>query len=774
MPVMERLSDEDLRSRLQRQNYAVPPITTSTRSVLLKKLAQLEASQPARSPVRASPPPRSRAQRNSSRLLEYSSAEDDGPVAPARPQRRTSHSSRNQAHSTRLINGSRGGTPQPPGPRAPATPNGRTPGLIHYSEDEEDEVAYDEGGPEDKLVFDAPGHEEEEESDEVDEEEEEEDESEDDGEDEDDDRMDFGVQTSPGLDSTMENSTLNSNGIHYRRNRFAASTPLTPPRSTATFMPASANPSYSLVSPALRRTIASNSQDFGSLGEALSSLPPSSAPSNNSHPHHNRSGASSNGSIVSQAARSNKSLLERSKREASSHVSKLIIGGVLLFFLLLVFKYVNLRPTPNLADHIPVCGLDSGLQVCVEPYDKDYVVKLFQDIQELLEEQSIDYLCRNATHTRALSYQALADKLKATSNRSDLEKMLLHLVVILVEKPNWGIQLLDGQGNAVSSVNDLQQLVLSSPRLDWSCWLAKNLALLWSMVAIAGVYVLWCGIVGGSVYALYKLCIWRKERQLQENQEVFELVEQVLSLLVAQHQMVARSHGPGSARPWVAVNHIRDQLIPPQEREKKRRKRIWSQVVKYINDSESRVRVDVQKIFSEEHAVWQWLPDLQWSPMNQHGPNPYVTPHTMAPPTSFVHTPVSSASPQWQGSAFTVLNRNVASPAVAPTPCVKVRHMFDSTLQKSGPGWVWQVKQEILRRCAAQAKILHIGVDIDNQEGCVYVKCGSTEDAGSVFKTLHGQWYRGHLVTVKYLREERYHDRYPDARYQKHPLKAQT
>ena len=35
-----------------------------------------------------------------------------------------------------------------------------------------------------------------------------------------------------------------------------------------------------------------------------------------------------------------------------------------------------------------------------------------------------------------------------------------------------------------------------------------------------------------------------------------------------------------------------------------------------------------------------------------------------------------------------------------------------------------------------------------------------------------GQWYRSNLVTVKYLREERYHERFPDSVHQRMPLRA--
>jgi len=73
------------------------------------------------------------------------------------------------------------------------------------------------------------------------------------------------------------------------------------------------------------------------------------------------------------------------------------------------------------------------------------------------------------------------------------------------------------------------------------------------------------------------------------------------------------------------------------------------------------------------------------------------------------------------------------------------------------------VKEEILRRCA-EAAILHIAVDTQSEEGTVYIKTAGMEDAGKVFRCLHGQWYRGQLVTAKYLRLERYHERFPDAK----------
>jgi len=81
-----------------------------------------------------------------------------------------------------------------------------------------------------------------------------------------------------------------------------------------------------------------------------------------------------------------------------------------------------------------------------------------------------------------------------------------------------------------------------------------------------------------------------------------------------------------------------------------------------------------------------------------------------------------------------------------------------------------------LRRCGAiRSNVLHVAVDTESgDEGIVYVKCASNVDAGKAFGAFHGQWFRGQLVTAKYLREERYHERFPDARAHSSPLRTWT
>lgn len=88
-----------------------------------------------------------------------------------------------------------------------------------------------------------------------------------------------------------------------------------------------------------------------------------------------------------------------------------------------------------------------------------------------------------------------------------------------------------------------------------------------------------------------------------------------------------------------------------------------------------------------------------------------------------------------------------------------------------GDQWHLAIQEAILEKCSDNDGIVHIAVDKNSREGCVYVKCLSPEYAGKAFKALHGSWFDGKLVTVKYLRLDRYHHRFPQALTCNTPLK---
>jgi len=769
MPVTARISDAELRQRLEEHSYNVPPITDTTRAILIKKLTQLDQQrQKQLVGDRQKQGVAGRKQGAVYTALDYSSAEDeDFPPPQANSTRRSIVGGRMPNTQTTARNRntrgnrqfSRGGTPvgQAGQSQGVAQNNRRNVSLMTHSEEEGSDEE-EEDDEEEEICGDG-------------------DEEDEDSEEEND--MGNGVDNvdlseSPGIlsfrgqrftstpSSSPEYHRSNGGGGAFAGGRFASS------GSTST------SPTYSIMSPHLRK----NLNSFGSLNEALSTLPGGPKPGRSSPGYSVTTSPSTLVTQVNTSRHNTSSFREEDKRTCNSMlISSLIIVSAVLFFLFIAYQYVTLKPGEQ-AHRIPLCRPDVPEDIprvtCVPKDQLNSTASLYGHVVKLLQEHSQEQLCVRGSTDLGMGLEQVEQHLSHVSGMTgpQLEEHLQNLLLLLRENPGWGISLLPTNDEAVS------QLVVKEPVISWYCWLGLQLANLFSLAVKLAGYLACLMLVGAVVWLA--VWLWGKmtERSERQRQEVFDLVERVLSILFHQHQAVIREGKQGPT--YLAIDHIRDQLIPPADRRSKAA--VWEKVVQYIRNQESRVRDDVQTIFGEEFRVWQWLPDIPWSPRvsaspsspssprgsHQNTASPPALSSPPSPPDQWSPAPTTVVTPGWQGSAFQ-LGKHVAAPLAPPTPCLKVRHMFDP--KSLSPGWVLAIKEEILRRCS-NSSILHIAVDTESVEGTVYIKTSSPDDAGRVFRALHGQWYRGQLVTAKYLRLERYHERFPDSRNVRSALKC--
>ncbi|XP_035204767.1 inner nuclear membrane protein Man1-like [Stegodyphus dumicola] len=233
----------------------------------------------------------------------------------------------------------------------------------------------------------------------------------------------------------------------------------------------------------------------------------------------------------------------------------------------------------------------------------------------------------------------------------------------------------------------------------------------------------------------------------------YEMVEKVIDILQDSQDISYQSDS--NVGPYKAVVTIRDTLIPAKERKDKLW--LWDKVVAFIEENESRVSVEYKTINGEDFKVWRWNP---CTPAEHEG---------------------GKQGKVWQGQAFNSLGKG-RNPTYSPTPCLKIRNMFDSEVEY-GDDWQISIRDAILEKCEGNDGIRHIAVDTSSNEVreiCdfnsayfvgVYMLCSSTEAAGKAFNALHGWWFDGKLVTVKYLRYERYLERFPEAENCVEPLK---
>ncbi|KAG6450158.1 hypothetical protein O3G_MSEX006418 [Manduca sexta] len=386
---------------------------------------------------------------------------------------------------------------------------------------------------------------------------------------------------------------------------------------------------------------------------------------------------------------------------------------------------------------IPICQLNipgnrPGIN-CVPKEQVSYAKDLLKVIHPELTTRTASYKCGQPGVYPYLTENDILNIASSKAETSDISQCrtdLNNLQVLLINNPQWGLRVValknvytkDAEFSPIQSTDVVVQhrasrnvaITLIDPSTPLSCLLLNTLYSAGSTIFVVSVLTL---LLFG-IQRFYKYYMSYKKRK---SEEVYSMVEQIIDIITQE------TEGEG-AEPYISVDHVRDTLISPQNREKM--SAVWDAAVKFIQKNESRVRMEVQSVDGEDCRVWRW---------------------------------VSSSSPKrsaaWQGQAFETQEGSVNNPTVSPTPCLKIRHMFDKN--DNNPNLRTVLQDVILEKCGDNCNILH--VDIERSSCCVYVKCASPAGAGAVYRSLHGWWYDGRLITVRYLRLERYMQRFPES-----------
>lgn len=297
----------------------------------------------------------------------------------------------------------------------------------------------------------------------------------------------------------------------------------------------------------------------------------------------------------------------------------------------------------------------------------------------------------------------------------------------LIETPEWGIQFYDINEVIIEDPDsqDKARFIGSiQPLLSGWCRFTRALqkVLFRIILTIAVGILIWLGLV----YRRYRI-----EKQREEREQMYTMVQKILEVLRKQYDMSENNDG---IQPFLPIVHVRDMIVPPKDR--KKMARVWERAKQFLSASETRIRVETQRISGEDYLVWRWIQAA--SPAKRHTPTSRI----------------------WQGEAFDI--RAINRPMICPTPCLKIRNMFDPDMEVS-QNWIQQIQDSILEKCQGNNEILRICIEKESNEGLVYMLCASNQGAGRAFQALHGAWFDGRLVTVKFIRLHRFHHRFPDS-----------
>ncbi|XP_076967433.1 inner nuclear membrane protein Man1 [Tamandua tetradactyla] len=418
---------------------------------------------------------------------------------------------------------------------------------------------------------------------------------------------------------------------------------------------------------------------------------------------------------------------------SAHYLSMFLLTAACLFFLILGLTYLGMRGTGVSEDG----GLNLKNPVGetlgnIQENEKNLMMNTLYKLHDRLAQLAGDHECGSSSQ-RTLSVQEAAAYFKDLG--PEYEAIFnTSLQWILENGKDVGIRCVGyGPDEELTNITDVQFLQSTRPQMSFWCRFRR------AFITVTHRLLLLClGVVMVCVVLRYMKYRWTKEEE--ETRQMYDMVVKIIDVLRSHNEACQENK---DLQPYMPIPHVRDSLIQPHDR--KKMKKVWNRAVDFLAANESRVRTETRRIGGADFLVWRWIQ-----------------------PSASCDKILVIPSKVWQGQAFHLDRRN--SPPNSLTPCLKIRNMFDPVME-IGDHWHLAIQEAILEKCSDNDGIVHIAVDKNSREGCVYVKCLSPEYAGKAFKALHGSWFDGKLVTVKYLRLDRYHHRFPQALSCNTPLK---
>uniref|UniRef100_A0A8C7E3L4 Inner nuclear membrane protein Man1 n=1 Tax=Naja naja TaxID=35670 RepID=A0A8C7E3L4_NAJNA len=267
-----------------------------------------------------------------------------------------------------------------------------------------------------------------------------------------------------------------------------------------------------------------------------------------------------------------------------------------------------------------------------------------------------------------------------------------------------------------TGTTDITYLVSTRPQMTLSCRFRRAF-----ITATCRSFILLIGI--GMIWGVIKYMKYRWYKEEEETRQMYDMIVKIIDVLRSHNEACQENK---ELQPYMPIPHVRDSLIAPKDR--KKMEKVWKRSVDFLAANESRVRTETRRIGGADFLVWKWIQ-----------------------PSASCDKMLIMPSKVWQGQAFHLDRRN--SPPNSLTPCLKIRNMFDPVME-IGDHWHLAIQEAILEKCNDNEGIVHIAVDKNSREGCVYVKCLSPEYAGKAFKALHGSWFDGKKFSIQIIQQQ--------------------
>lgn len=435
----------------------------------------------------------------------------------------------------------------------------------------------------------------------------------------------------------------------------------------------------------------------------------------------------------------------------------ILLSILILFFVIIGGMYLTISPdiksalVADTTKYLLCEDLPHGTPMhnCIQKDAVDGTLEFISKLIIELQDRAVLYKCVDSTHAFVMAPRDIITFMLEMDPTSHVLSILhnFHNTQYLIGlNPQWHIRNVDIKGNTLTMDEAVRMrdsesscLAMPEPVLPLTCIMKNKIQKFF--VIIGGL-----ALVSGVVYLLRMTYVYVKIKQQMRKDQVNALISDITSAVIKQGMRAKTDPGED---PCIVVAHLRDNVIPVTKR--KEYEWAWIEAMKFLEANESRISFEVGNRNGEDCKLMRWIDPSTITP---HGsPNNSALNNSNEIPFGRPSSSVSTVK-SWQGPAFDKQNK-IKDP---PTPCLKIRQMFDK----------YDVNDPTLKQVIQDAIIAKVGntcriydVQLDTGSCCVYVRCVSEQDAGMVHDEINGWWFDNRLVSIKFLRLERYLTRFP-------------
>nr|NP_001286812.1 MAN1, isoform C [Drosophila melanogaster]NP_611873.1 MAN1, isoform B [Drosophila melanogaster]NP_726404.1 MAN1, isoform A [Drosophila melanogaster]Q7JRE4.1 RecName: Full=Inner nuclear membrane protein Man1; AltName: Full=LEM domain-containing protein Man1 [Drosophila melanogaster]AAF47143.1 MAN1, isoform A [Drosophila melanogaster]AAM68294.1 MAN1, isoform B [Drosophila melanogaster]AAN71453.1 RE60089p [Drosophila melanogaster]AHN56607.1 MAN1, isoform C [Drosophila melanogaster] len=399
-------------------------------------------------------------------------------------------------------------------------------------------------------------------------------------------------------------------------------------------------------------------------------------------------------------------------------IPRVLISLFLIFLTIITVLYVGKRfeqsPIDKAALKYTLCNPNDMQMIsekvnCIEKDSLRGALDMSEELFRHLNERARLHHCKDANLSPALEIGEFVREMVSNpkTHRGNLHSNLMAAKYLITENPQWSIQVVD----STKHLGQTSHFELSEPNLPLKCIVLKKVTRFFTVI---GALLL---IVAGFLIVYVAVVIYRvkqKEALLAVDQFQKDIINELIYL------------SSQSESPEVVINQLQEKFLPAKKRSKLLSS--WNKALKQLEKNDSRV------LFGMVNRDGKAMRTIAW---NRNVDKKDV-----------------GLVKKWQSPAFDNSNK-IANP---PTPCLKIRHMFDSS-EVDQANLKQSIVESIIEKVGTRCKICDVQLDV--QSCCVYIRCASEEDAGTIHKEINGWWFDKRLISIKFLRLERYLSRFP-------------